>query len=53
MLRCLLLTEVSMPASLQTIPKLAVLLSSAVAAIAGAACMRLLPVLNPKKPAPA
>jgi len=44
---CLLLTEVSLPASLQTIPKLSVLVSSAVAAIVGAISMRMLPE-NPK-----
>ena len=42
-----------MPASLQTIPKLAVLLSSGIAAIAGAACMRLLPVREEATPATA
>ena len=34
---CLLLTEVSMPAKLTPIPKLAVLVSSAIASLSGAA----------------
>ena len=36
---CLLLTEVSMPAKLTPIPKLAVLISSAIASLSGAAVM--------------
>ncbi|KAL1520926.1 hypothetical protein AB1Y20_022486 [Prymnesium parvum] len=45
---CLLLTEVSLPVSLQTLPKLAVLVSSGIAAVVGAICMRMLPELNSK-----
>lgn len=49
---CLLLTEVSMPALLQPIPKLAVLIASAVASIAGAGAMwRLGPYSAPPQPA--
>ena len=40
---CLLLTEVAMPAAMQTIPKLSVLAASAVAAIVSAVSMALLP----------
>ena len=36
---CLLLTEVAMPAALQPIPKLSVLVSSAIASIVGATAM--------------
>ena len=42
---CLLLTECAMPTALQPIPKLAVLVSSAIASIVGAAAMwRMKPV---------
>jgi NhaA family Na+:H+ antiporter len=40
---CLLLTEVAMPAHLQVVPKVAVLLSSLVASVVAAACMAALP----------
>ena len=40
---CLLLTEVALPASMQTIPKLAVLASSALAAAIAAAMMARMP----------
>ena len=47
---CLLLTEVALPTAMQTIPKLAVLASSAVAAAIAAASMAVLPKVNePKK----
>ena len=42
---CLLLTEVALPPAMQTLPKLAVLVSSAVAAVVSAAAMsRMKPV---------
>ena len=44
---CLLLTEVALPATMQTTPKLAVLASSAVAAILAAGAMALLPPVEP------
>jgi len=48
---CLLLTEVAMPAAMQTIPKLAVLVSSGIAAAIGAFAMSKLPPQS--KPTPA
>ena len=44
---CLLLTEVALPTSMQTIPKLAVLAASAVAAGVSAAGMAMLPKVEP------
>ena len=44
---CLLLTEVALPASMVTVPKLSVLLSSAIAAVVAAACMSR---MKPPKP---
>ena len=46
---CLLLTEVAMPASMQTIPKLAVLGASAFAALFSAAVMAVLPEVKEDK----
>jgi len=45
---CLLLCEVSLPGSMQAIPKLSVLISSALASIIAAIAMRMLPVIGPK-----
>ena len=44
---CLLLTEVALPSAMQTIPKLSVLMSSAVAAAVAAGAMALLPKVEP------
>ena len=44
---CLLLTEVAMPSKFQAIPKLSVLISSAVASAVGAVAMWKLPPINP------
>ena len=44
---CLLLTEVALPSAMQTIPKLSVLASSAVAALIAAVSMALLPKVEP------
>ena len=50
---CLLLTEVAMPASMQTIPKLAVLLASAAAAVGSAAWMASMPKIDKDAATPA
>lgn len=46
---CLLLTEVALPASMQTIPKLAVLCASGFAAAVAAGAMAMLPKVAPAK----
>ena len=43
---CLLLTEVALPSAMQTIPKLAVLMASAVAALVSAGAMSMLPKVD-------
>ena len=45
---CLLLTEVALPPAMQTIPKVAVLCSSAVAAGVAAGAMAMLPKVEPE-----
>ena len=50
---CLLLTEVAMPAAAAPVPKLAVLVSSAIASVIGAAAMWRMPPQNPSEAAPA
>ena len=49
---CLLLTEVAIPAPIQALPKLAVLLASSAACVAAAAWMSKLPDLKQRRAQP-